>query len=190
MMNAVRKTRLLLAWTVPALAILTGGCVSRDISDLEHYAEEVLSRPGGTIEPLPPIRPYERYLYEAEKLGSRDPFRSFFEIAPEKEKLAKAVDPNQQKLIDEVVLHQSEELENFELDALRMVGVLENPEALWGIVRDQEGIVHRVQVGNYLGRNFGKIINIQEERIDVREIIKDSTGRYEEREASLALSEE
>jgi type IV pilus assembly protein PilP len=189
-MNAGLNTRLLLAWAIPVLALLASGCVSRDMSDLEYFAEEVLARAGGTIEPLPPIKPYERYLYQAEKLGSRDPFKSFFEIEPEKEKLTKDVDPNQQKLIDEVVLHQSEELEKFELDALRMVGVLENPEAFWGIVRDQEGIVHRVQVGNYVGRNFGKIVNIQEDRIDVREIIKDSTGRYEEREVSLALSDE
>ena len=189
-MNAGLKSRLLRRWAVPALAILASGCVSKDMSDLERYSEEVLARAGSKIPPVPRIKPYERYLYQAEKLGSRDPFRSFFDIEPEIEKLAKAFDPDQQKMIDEVVLHQPEELENFELDALRMVGLLENPEALWAIIRDQEGIVHRVQVGNYLGRNFGKIINIQEDRIDVREIIKDSTGRYEEREASLALSEE
>lgn len=189
-MNAGLKSKLLRAWALAALAILASGCVSKDISDLERYTGEVLDRAGGTIEPLPPIKPYERYLYQAEKLGSRNPFRSFFDIRPEKEDLVKALDPAQQKLIDETIIHKPEELENFELDALRMVGLLENPEALWAIIRDQEGIVHRVQVGDYLGRNFGKIINIQESRIDVREIIKDSTGRYEEREASLALSDE
>jgi type IV pilus assembly protein PilP len=71
-----------------------------------------------------------------------------------------------------------------------MVGVLENVDNLWGIIRDPQGTVHRIRVGNYLGRNYGKVINIQEDRIDVREITKDAQGRYEERGATLALSEE
>ena len=41
-----------------------------------------------------------------------------------------------------------------------------------------------------MGSNYGKILNIQEDRIDLREIIKDSQGRWEERQATLALSEE
>ena len=69
-MNAGLKSKLLRAWALAALAILASGCVSKDISDLERYAEEVLDRSGGTIEPLPPIKPYERYLYQAERLVS------------------------------------------------------------------------------------------------------------------------
>lgn len=186
-MLPVRKSRLLPG---VAAALLLGGCVSKDMSDLENYAEEVLSRKGGTVEPLPPIKPYERYLYQAEEQGLRDPFRSFFDVEPEAEAVDRVVDAEQQKYTNEILTHNREELESYELDALRMVGVLENSEALWGIVEDAAGTVHRVQVGNYLGRNFGKIINIQEDRIDIREIIKDSTGRWEERPATLALSDE
>ena len=91
---------------------------------------------------------------------------------------------------EEIELHNSEELESFTLDSLRMVGIMENIEAMWGIVRDTDGVVHRVQVGNYIGTNFGKIINIQEDRIDVRELIQDSQGLWEERAAALALTDE
>jgi type IV pilus assembly protein PilP len=188
-MNArhnIRSRRILL----PLIATLVGGCVSKDMSDLENYAAEVLQRKGGEIEPLPPIKPYESYLYQAEKLGLRDPFRSFLEEDVQAETATETADPKQEKYVAEISTHNREELEGYELDALRMVGVLENTEALWAIVRDQEGVVHRLQVGNYLGRNFGKITNIQEDRIDIREIVKDSLGRWEERAASLALSEE
>jgi type IV pilus assembly protein PilP len=167
-----------------------GGCVSKDMTDLEKYAEEVLARKGGEIEPLPPIKPYERYLYQAADLGLRDPFKSFFDEEPERDRVAQAADAEQQKYADEILTHNREELEGYELDALRMVGVLENSDNLWAIVRDQAGVVHRVQVGNYLGRNYGKITNIQEDRIDIREIVKDTQGRWEERAATLALSEE
>ena len=184
------KTAPVRVCTAIAVIALAAGCVSKDMSDLEQYKEQVLARKGGNIEPLPPIKPYEHYVYQALELGLRDPFKSFMEEAPEKVQADKGLDETQQQYVDEIQTHNREELETFELDAMRMVGVLERAEDLWAIVQDQSGTVHRVQVGNYLGRNFGKITNIQEDRIDVREIIKDSQGRWQERAASLALSEE
>ncbi len=173
-----------------AMLVALTGCVSRDMTDLENYASEVLSRPGGRIEPLPPIKPYQRYLYQAGNDGLRDPFESFFKKKREVGPGPGIDDPEQIKWTTEVQTHNREELEESELDALRMVGILENNDELWGIIRDPEGAVHRVQVGNYMGTNYGKILNIQEDRIDLREIIKDSQGRWEERQATLALSEE
>ena len=170
-----------------AATLLLGGCVNKDMSDLENYVQEILARPGGRIEPRPPIKPYERYLYQAGSMELRDPFRSFLIREEEKKPITPADDPEQRKYATEILTHNREDLEQFELDALRMVGILEDKKILWGIVQDTTGVVHRVQVGNYLGRNYGKILNIQEDRIDLREIVKDSEGRWEEREASLAL---
>ena len=187
-MRAVPHLR---ALVLPALlALLTSGCVSKDMTDLEDYASEVLARKGGGIEPLPPIKPYERYLYQSAEAELRDPFRTFADAARDVEQIDEPVDKEQEQYANEILTHNAEELENHELDALRMVGVLENPTYMWGIIRDPQGIVHRVQVGNYVGRNYGKVINIQEDRIDIRELVRDAQGRYEERAATLALSEE
>jgi type IV pilus assembly protein PilP len=170
---------------------LAAGCVNRDKSDLESWVATTLKQPGGPIEPLPPIKPYQRYLYQSAEAKRRDPFASVFDTEPEKTEVAtQQTDLQQQKYATEIAAHNREELEGFELDSLRMVGTLQNDAELWGIVRDVQGTVHRVQVGNYLGRNYGKILNIQEDRIDLREVVKDSEGRWEERQASLALSEE
>lgn len=189
-MNAVSIDRALIRPAVLMLLVLSAGCVSKDISDLESYAAQVLARKGGQIEPLPPIKPYERYLYRAEEQNLRDPFRSFFDAVVEDTPVDQINDAEQQKYATEIQTHNREELENFELDALRMVGVLENTDNLWGIVLDQAGTVHRVTVGNYVGRNYGKITSIQEDRIDIREIIQDGQGRWEERTAALALADE
>ena len=177
-------------FTALALCGLIGGCVSKDMSDLENWVAEVLTRKGGAIEKIPAIKVYEHYLYQAQTAGLRDPFQSFFEEKPDQIKPSEVADAGQKKFTDEMQTHNREELEGYELDAMRMVGILERNEDMWGIVKDQAGTVHRVQIGNYLGRNFGKITNIQEDRIDIREIIKDAQGRWEERAASLALSEE
>lgn len=48
------------------------------------------------------------------------------------------------------------------------------------------GGVHRVRVGDYLGRNNGRIIAINEGKIDVVEIVPDGEGGWLERPRSLS----
>ena len=181
----------LTCWVLVIACIGLSGCVSRDKSDLENYASGVLSRPGGRIDPLPPIKPYVAYLYQSGEAGRRDPFRSFFDISRKQAKIETDKTTDEEKLlVKEMLTHNAEELERTELDALRMVGIMENNDELWGIIRDSGGAVHRVQIGNYMGSNFGKVLNIQEDRIDLREIVKNPQGRWEERQATVALSEE
>lgn len=159
------------------------GCVGGSMSDLEAYVNEVLSRPGGKITPIPPLEPYAVYTYQSS--DGVDPFEPFFQEPPEPTTVAgeggggPAPDPNRNK----------EELEGYALDSLRMMGTLEQDETIWGIIRTPDGAIHRVQSGNYMGRNHGKITHISEEKIELTEIVADSRGRWQERSAGLALAE-
>ena len=176
-------------WTILLVcAVCLSGCVSSDMSDLEQQVQQMLARPGGRIEPLPEIKPYEAYAYQSAEAGARDPFELFYkkptEIAEKDENAGLTEDQ-----IKEIRYRNREELESFELDSLRMVGTLEDQNTQWGIVRDPGGTVHRVKVGNYMGTNIGKILNIFEDRIELREIIRNPDGRWIEREAALALAE-
>jgi type IV pilus assembly protein PilP len=168
--------------------VLLAGCVNTDMSDLDAYTQEVLARKSSRIEPLPEIKPYERYLYQSADNNLRDPFEPFYEEKKEEFK-EKITDARQQKYIEEIRNRNREELEQFELDSLRMVGTLEDQNELWGIIKDNNGVIHRVKTGNYLGVNYGKIISIAEEGIQLREIVKDTQGNWDERQASLALIE-
>jgi len=172
------------SWLLWAAAVFVGGCASSEMSDLQEYVVQVNARPGGQIEPLPEVKPYERYLYQS--VGMRDPFSALFEV-PEEALATDVDDTKQHALMQEIQNRNREELESFELDSLRMVGTLENPSNFWGIVKDPKGAVHRVSVGNYLGMNFGKVTVVDEDRIELREIIKDPQGDWIERLASLAL---
>jgi len=170
--------------------VMLGGCAGSDKSDLEQYIASVLARKGGQVAALPAIKPYERYLYSSADNGLRDPFQETLDQEKKVEAVGHVVDIQQEKFNDEIRTHNSEELEAFELDTLRMVGSLQSDNSLWAIIRDNAGTVHRIQVGNYLGRNYGKVLDIKEDRLELREIVKDSEGRWEERNASLALAEE
>ncbi len=176
------------ALVISAGALLSaGGCMSPDISDLDRWTQDVMARPGGRIEPLPEIKPYEAYSYRSAAEGKLDPFQLFYQqraVKPEE-----VVDTGLTRELEmEIQNRNREELEQFELDSLRMVGTLEDSNEVWGIIVDPDGIVHRVRVGNYAGRNIGKIVNIFEDRIELREIFRNSQGRWEERQASLALN--
>ena len=179
--------------TIVLLAILgVAGCVSGDMSDLEKQVSKIMSKPGGRLEPLPEIKPYEAYVYESGKLGAHNPFKRFYVVEQSlaiEESEGPVDDGLTEEMRNEIQNRNREELEGFELDSIKMVGTLQNEDNHWGIVLDPDGIVHRVKSGNYIGLNIGKITSIEEEQIEVREIIKDNSGRYGERKALLPLTE-
>lgn len=174
---------------IPALALsLAAGCASGDMSDLKAWTQEVLARPGGRIEPLPEIKPYEAYDYKSAEAGARNPFQPFY--ATREATVGDVAESGLTEELEQEIKHRNrEELEQFELDSLRMVGTIENEDANWGIIQDPDGVVHRVKVGNYMGRNIGKIVNIFEDKIELREIVQNNQGRWEERPAAIALIE-
>lgn len=167
---------------VMALLVLgLGGCSMSSTSDLESYVREVKARQHPRVEPLPEFVPYETFVYRAQDF--RDPFTP---PAPEPmDTVANVIDNG----IHPEVGRRREPLESFPLDGLRMVGTLDRQEENWGLVRDSDGAIHRVQPGNYVGQNHGRITGISEFKINITEIVPDGLGGWIERPASLALSE-
>ena len=70
-----------------------------------------------------------------------------------------------------------------------MVGILEQNNQTWGLVKDPQNVVHRVQVGNYAGQNEGQIVSVTEDKIELIEIIPDGLGGYIERNATLGIGD-
>lgn len=161
-----------------------GGCSNSSMSDLESYVADVLGRKGWPIEPLPTVVIPPSHVYQSS--DRRDPFQPDIAVVdegkqPEMTASNGGVRPPEQR--------NREELEGFPLDALRMAGTLEQGIEMWALILGPEGTVYRVQKGNYVGRNYGKIHSIVEDRIELTEIIPDGQGGWQEREAALALAE-
>lgn len=170
---------------LPLLALLVLAGCSDDMSDLREYVEETKQRPGGRIEEIPEFEPYESFTYDSTEL--RDPFRPSegFGMTAE-EQAAKESDSG----LAPDTSRPKEPLEQFPLDSLEMVGTLSRGGQEWGLVKSPEGVIHRVQEGNYLGQNYGRITELAAERIEVLEIVPDGQGDWMEREAALSLGEE
>ena len=79
-------------------------------------------------------------------------------------------------------------LEGFNIELFEMVGTLANDNGSFALVSGAGG-VHRVKVGDYLGRNDGRIVAIDSAKIDVVEIVPDGDGGWLERPRTLPLKE-
>lgn len=166
---------------VGAFAALIAGCGGGDMSDLETYVAEVKARKSSDIEPIPDIRPYEPYTYRPG--DRREPFTPTLPSSEREEGgSASAIRPDTDR--------PRETLEQYPLDSLRMKGTLSAGGVLYALIRDPEGIVHRVTLGNHMGQNYGKITAITPSEIELIEIVPDGLGGYMKRSADIALSEE
>jgi len=165
---------------VLAAALVSIAACGGDMDDLDQYINEVKSRPGGRIDPLPQIEPYEVFTYVADVQGVRSPF---VPDTPQVDNsgVAGGIGPDPDR--------SREFLEGFPLDTLSMVGTLYIGETMYGLVQTSDGLIHRVVPGNYLGQNDGRIAGISESEIELVEIISDGIGGYIERDAAISLSD-
>lgn len=164
---------------VAVVAVLAGCGTGNDFQDLQAYMDEVRARPKGSIEPLPIFQPYEAFTYSASLL--RSPFQPPLKIElAQRQKGSKDIKPDESRV--------RQYLEGFNIEIFEMVGTLTNETGIYALVSGAGG-VHRLKVGDYLGRNYGRVVNIGESAIEVVEIVPDGEGGWLERPRTLTLKE-
>ena len=162
------------ALLLAVLSVGAFGACSSDMDELQQKIDEAKKRPGGHVEQLPEIKPYETFAYDASSV--RSPF-----VPGAPATVNTGLRPDQRR--------NREFLEQFSLDTLKMVGTLDLGGHNYGLVQTQDGLVHRVLPGNYLGTNDGRILSISGSKINLTEIVPDGVGGYIERPAALALTD-
>jgi len=143
---------------------LVGCSNSNSHQDLRDFISENKKRPPGKIEEPPKIQPYDSFVYDAYRL--RSPFDKPIVVSAD-DSLFLASNGN----VSPDPARQKEALEQYDLSALSMVGTIRKNNALWALIRDPQGDVFRVKMGNYMGRNHGRIVQLFEDRIDLVEIV-------------------
>ena len=174
--GALRWTGLLLA-----LMLLSACMVDDGMDDLRAFTAAERAKPPAPIEPLPEIEPAEVFEYTASSIVS--PF-SEENVLPEIQatlEISPAL-PDQDRI--------RQPLEYFPLDALKMVGTLNQEDQTYAVVFAPDDTVHRVGVGHYAGTQLGEVIEVNESEILLEETVRLNNGRWEKRKVSLALIEE
>ena len=154
-------------------------CGGERYSDLRQWVKDQESLPRGRITPLPDVKPYEPFTYDAYSLV--DPFKPR-KIEPPKTATGGGVQPD--------MARRKEPLEAYPLENLRMVGTLQQSKATYALVKSPDNNLFQVKTGNYVGQNFGLITEISESTIKIKEIVQDSGGDWAERISTLTLAEE
>ena len=149
-------------------------CSSAD-DELQRFVDETKKEPGGRVEPLPEVKPYETFVYSAAEM------RSPFLPGGSGSGSSAGLRPDSKR--------NREFLEQFSLDTLKMVGTLRLGSHMYGLVQTKDGLVHRVSDGNYMGQADGRITDITPAKILLTEIVPDGLGGYMERPAALGLNE-
>ncbi len=150
-------------------------CGGGDMDDLRQFVAETGKDMQGKIEPLPEVKIYEPFTYGAFDLP--DPFKP--------RKLSSGGGGGMQPDLT----RPKEPLEAFSLETLKMVGVLAKKGVMHAVIKTPENAIYHVRTGNYVGQNFGRITQIGDTEVTLREIVQDSAGDWSERTSSLMLQE-
>lgn len=166
------------------LSITVTACSSDGLSDLREFTENTHKNRKPRVDPIPEVKVYEKYAYTAQKLP--DPFS-----AENLRRTSVAAGSDSTSGPQPDLTRPKEALEEYPLDALTMVGTLQKGKIVWGVIRISSagGEMHRVKVGNHMGRNFGMVTNITEDKIVLVELVRSSLGDWIEREAAIKLRE-
>jgi len=158
------------------VGVLLAACGGESHQDLRAWMQEQGKGAKGKLDPLPQVKPYEPFTYNAFDLP--DPFKPR-KIEPLKGGNNLAPDLTRRK----------EPLEAYPLESLQMVGTLQQGKSTYALVRTTEKDIYQVKVGNYLGQNFGVIVGISDSEIRLKELVQDGTGDWIERSSTLQLAE-
>ena len=160
------------------LGFLLAAC-SEEFQDIKDFIKESDKGLRGRVEPLPEVKPYEPFIYNAFDLP--DPFK------PRKTEPVKAAGGSK---LQPDLNRRKEALEAYPLENLRMVGTLERSKVIYALIKSPDNNLYRVTNGNYMGQNFGLITNVTESSLKLKELVQDSGGDWTERESNLQLLDE
>lgn len=163
---------------ISVMALGLSGCdlfFNTSHDDLHSFFEKEQRRTPPSVPPLPKIKKYVAYDYSAS--GLRAPFTPLVRFQ-ETAISGKSVVPDLDR--------PKEHLEQFAIEELSMVGSLSNNDRMYALVKAPDS-VHRIRVGNFLGRNHGKVISVDEVSIRLVEIVPAGAGRWIERPRAIDL---
>ncbi|KRG33081.1 MULTISPECIES: pilus assembly protein PilP [Psychrobacter] len=170
----IQRMPMLLVLSVAVLSMT--GCSDR-IGMAEQAMTDIRNQPAQPIEPPPKAELVEDFVYSAS--SQRSPF-----LPPSLVNVQGPTTP-----IDGVrpdINRIKEPLEQYELSQLVFRGVVISPEGQrYALIQRPDGSVASVKVGDYLGLNDGRIVEITPTQVNLIEIVPDSRAGFVEKPQSL-----
>jgi type IV pilus assembly protein PilP len=174
--------KVLSSLTILIFTLLLAGCGEGEHDDIKKWMAESSRDLRGRVPPLPELKPFPIVSYEAHNL--MDPF-SANRVEPEKREGGGGAKPDFDR--------PREQLENFPLETIQFIGVVTKTKSKVRYVLVQvDGVVYQATKGNYMGQNFGRITEVTDTEIILKELVQDPSGQttdWVERRMTLQLQE-
>ncbi|MCX7085699.1 MAG: pilus assembly protein PilP [Methylococcales bacterium] len=162
--------------------IILSACSNDELEELNRSLNATTTtKVKSQIKPLPSVCEFKSFNYETK--DQRNPFVAFkvtetTKLAA-KDNIFKTLAPNS---------HRTKEiLEAYPLNTLKMLGHVIYRNGFWALIKSADGELYRVTTGNYLGTNFGKVINITPDKVTVLELIQDQQNEWHEQNTTINL---
>lgn len=168
-----------------ALAMLAvsglSGCSDGGTHEVSQWMDEVRRQTPVTVKKLPEPKQFIPFSYAAnDEIAPFDPLKLEEALAKLTARAGSGIKPNLDR--------RRELLESYPLDTITMVGTLQKPGLNYALLLVDKSIFH-VKAGNYIGQNFGRITRITETAVELKEVVRDASGEWVERTATLELQE-
>lgn len=160
---------------------LLSACGEGGVSEVREWMESVKKDTHANVPKLTEPKVYQAVPYSGK--GATDPFnpaKLLLVLARLKAESGNGLKPDLER--------RKEALEQFPLDSLKMVGLIEDKKLRNALIQVDK-TVYQARVGNYLGQNFGMITKITDTEVEIKEIVQDAAGEWVERKATLELQE-
>jgi type IV pilus assembly protein PilP len=180
----MKLTRFAAIAAVLGLAQLLTACSQSSHEEIRQWMTEQRNLVAPKVEPIPEPKRFVPQQYESElALPPFSPEKLFSALRSESASGAGSA------LVRAELERRKEPLELIPLDTMSMVGLMDRGGRKVALVRVDK-MLYQVGVGQYLGQNFGRITQISEHEVVLREVVQDPAGDWVERQATLQLQEE
>ena len=160
-------------------ALLLAGCGDSDVREVRTWMEHTRAQTRPAVKPLPAPKEFVPYAYN--QAQAPDPFSDARLAGPG----TMAPQPN---AAQPDLNRPREALENYPLDTMRMVGMMQKGDVGFALVQIERS-VYRVRAGQRLGQNFGQVTRVTPAALEIREMVQDAGGDWVERISKLELQE-
>jgi type IV pilus assembly protein PilP len=167
-----------------ALSLLAAGCGSSSEDEIRQWMVSERNQARPKVAPIPEPKQFVPEPYS--NVAAVEPFSN--------QKLTQALKRDSAQTVSNAALvapelaRRKEPLEAFPLDTMALVGSIVKAGQPIALVK-VDSLLYQVKVGNYLGPNYGRVTQINETVVTLREIVQDAVGEWIERAATLELQE-
>lgn len=179
----VARTRVWMGFLACAsiLAVLPGCAKEGELASLKKELDEIRQRPRGAIQPPPEFTNQPIFTYAVHQM--RSPFLPPSDDGQATESETKVLAPD--------MTRPKEFLEQFNIEGLKLKGSIQRPGgSVAALLEDPDGGVHPIRVGNYVGKNFGRVAAIEDGKVSVYEVVPDGHDGWVERPRTIRLDGE